>query len=92
MQPQLCLAHQPVTLPCPERGNLISVNNPLMSPLSLLMSRLGGISALLLLYTYLVSSDEEITRQREKELKVKAGLKQVCAVMRSQWRGCCKRN
>lgn len=33
---------------CPVWGNLISVNNPLMSSLSLLMSRLGGISALLL--------------------------------------------
>lgn len=46
---------------CAVQGNLISVNNPLMSPLSLLMSRLAGISALLLA---LVSLKLEIIRQR----------------------------
>lgn len=45
------------------------------------MSRLGGISARLLLYTYLVSSDKEITRQREKGLKLTAGLKQVWGIV-----------
>lgn len=48
---------------CAVQRNLISVNNPLMSPLSLLMSRLARISALLLA---LVSLKLEIIRQRGK--------------------------